>query len=334
MALCALFVACGNPNQRLDEYLFHDGPLFKLKVVRYYRNIPFKPLGEHAVVMCRSENTTTFPAHDRQDAGWRTLGAADVQGSENAREAALRVKDDYYVFDDHTLIVKMKAFNISFDACGHFINWDPGRLPRAMIEPVKNPDSCVPGGPADCRDADFEGNRAPRYERISVTGEGRVSFTARSPAFKGVESLRVQTLNNGAVWHVETVSLDADKQRLKTDTVRSLSMALLSKGMADISLMDWLESALPPRSMVIWPDVLTACGGQREAGARTSSGRCAEIRFSDIEGNSGALYITMNTDPENGPGAISFHSGVYGSGNKPRSVGSLADLRESLARVN
>ena len=75
LMLCTLIAACGNPNQRLDEYVFHDGPQFKLKVVRYYRNIPFNYLGEHAAVMCRSENTAEFPAHDQQDAGRRMLGA-------------------------------------------------------------------------------------------------------------------------------------------------------------------------------------------------------------------------------------------------------------------
>ena len=34
--------------------------------------------------------------------------------------------------------------------------------------------------------------------------------------------------------------------------------------MSDVSLMDWLESALPPRSMVIWPDALGACGETQE----------------------------------------------------------------------
>ena len=50
-------LACGEPNQRLDEYEFFQGPQFRLKVVRYYRNIPFNYLGEYAVVMCQSENT-------------------------------------------------------------------------------------------------------------------------------------------------------------------------------------------------------------------------------------------------------------------------------------
>ena len=317
--LCFLLIACGNPNQRLDEYVFYDGPQFRLKVVRYYRNIPFNQLGEQAVVMCQSENTMQFPAHDQQDAGWRMLGTGDAQDSKNAAEAALGMQDDYEVFDDHTLIAKMNVFNISFDACGHFINWDPGRLPQDMLNPVEKPDSCAPNGPVDCRYYDFEGDRAPRYEQIHIAGKGQVSFTARSKTFKDVEFLSVQTSNNGAVWHVDTVG--PDKQRLKPDTLRSLSMLSLEKEMDDISLMDWLESALPSRSMVIWPDVLGACGDQR----------CAEIRFNDSEGNSGTLYITMNTDSENSPGKVFFYSALYSSGDRSLPIGSLADLREILA---
>jgi hypothetical protein len=325
MTFCALLIACGNPNQRLDEYVFYEGPQFTLKVVRYYRNIPFNQLGEQAVVMCRSENTRDFPAHDQQDAGWRMLGAGDAQDSKNAEEVAVKMKGDYEVFDDHTLIAKINVFNISFDACGHFINWDPGRLPQAMIDPVEKPDSCAPNGPADCRYLDFEGARAPRYEQIRVAGNGQVSFTARSKTFKGVELLSVQTSNNGAVWHVETVG--PDKQKLKPNTVRSLSMQSLEKEMENISLMDWLESALPSRSMVVWPDVLGACGEQHGADEQSLSVPCAEIHFNDSEGSTGTLYIAMNTDSENG----SFHSGVYSSGGKSRPVESLAGLRESLA---
>jgi len=329
ITLCILLVACGNPNQRLDEYVFYDGPQFRLKVVRYYRNIPFNQLGEHAVVMCQSENTTKFPAYEQQDAGWRTLGAGGGQGSEDAREAAFMVKDDYEVFDDHTLIAKTTVFNISFDACGHFINWDPGRLPQAMINPVEKPDSCAPNGPADCRHYDFAADRAPQYEQISIAAKGRVGFTARSKTFKDVESLRVQTRNNGDVWHVETVGLA--RQRLDADAVGSLSMPLLERGMSDVSLMDWLESALPPRSMVIWPDALGACVEAQEDDGQVPSTPCAEIRFNDSEGNSGSLYIAINTDRENRPAEVSFHSGVYISGDRPRPIGSLTGLRESLA---
>ncbi len=314
----ALITACGNPNQRLDEYIFYDGPQFRLKVVRYYRNIPFNQLGEQAVVMCQSENTTEFPSYEQQDAGWHMLGAGDVQGSKTAKEAALRIKHDYEVFDDHTLIVKMSIFNISFDACGHFINWDPGRLPQALINPREKPDSCAPDGPVDCRHYDFEEEGAPHYEQIQVAGNGQVSFTASTPTFKGVESLYIETRNNGDVWHVETVG--SGKQQLKPDALRSLPVSALENGLEDVSLEDWFEAVLPARSMVIWPDILTSCGKQR----------CAEIRFNDSEGNSGTLYIAMHTDSAGIPGEVSFHSSVYNTGQTSRPIKSLASLRESL----
>jgi hypothetical protein len=279
--------------------------------------------------MCQSENTAEFPAHDQQDAGWRMLGAGSGQGSKNAEEAAVAVKDDYQVLDDHTLIAKTSVFNISFDACGHFINWDPSRLPQSLMNPVEKPDSCAPNGPVDCRYYDFEGDRAPRYEQIRVTARGQVSFTARSKTFKGAELLSVQTSNNGAVWHVETAG--SDKQGLKPDSIRSLPMQLLEKELDNTRLVDWLESVLPPRSVVIWPGVLSRCGEHQGTGEQTSSTPCAEIHFNDVEGNSGTLYIAMAIDSGNSPGKVSFHSGVYNSGGKSRSIDSLAGLYEILA---
>ena len=126
----------------------------------------------------------------------------------------------------------------------------------------------------------------------------------------------------------------ADKQRLDPDAVRSLSMPLLEKGMDDVSLMDWLESALPPRSMVIWPDALSACGEPQGADAQNRFPLCAEIRFNDSEGNSGALYIAVNTNQESRPGEVSFHSGVYLSGDRSRPIESLTSLPERLSADN
>jgi len=336
VTLSVLLAGCGNPNQRLDEYVFYDGPQFRLKVVRFYRNVPFDQLGERAIVMCRSANTADFPAKDPQDAGWRVLGSAHAQGSDNAKEAALEVKDDYDVFDDHTLIAKMTVLNISFDACGHFINWDPSRLPAAMIDPLEKPDSCAPNGPADCRYFDFEGNRTPRYEQIHVAGKGQVHFTVSSPAFRDVERLHVQTRNNGAVWHVQTVGektpgTSGSPSSARGEAVTSLSVSTLENSVEDVSLMDWFESVLPPGSMVIWPGSTVTCGNRHEPDWQTASARCAEIRFTDIEGNNGTLYIAMDTGPENKSGNVSFHSAVYRSGDESRVVGSLAGLREILA---
>jgi len=330
MLLLGLLAACGEPSQRLDEYVFYDGPQFRLKVVRYYRNIPFNYLGEHAVVMCQSESTGDSSGNDAADAGWRMLGEAPARGSRDAREVALGIRDDYQVLDDHTLIAKTSVFNISFDACGHFINWDPTRLPQAMIDAVQQPDSCAPAGPLDCRYSDFEGDRKPLYEQFSVASEGQVSFRARTPAFRGVQSLHVQTRNNGALWHVDSVDPDAGGLGLLPGTVRSLSMVLLEKGLADVSLMEWLESVLPPRSMVIWPDGLVACD-KRQGGRQGATLSCAQIRFNDSEGNSGMIYLALSPVSESGPIDASFHSGVYVTGGSPIQIGSLAGLQADIA---
>lgn len=331
LSLCALLVACGNPNQRLDEFVFYDGPQFRLKVVRFYRNIPFNQLGEQAVVMCQSDNTMESSGLDEQDAGWRMLGAGGEQDSNSARDVALRVQGDYQVLDDDTLVAITNAFNISFDACGHFINWDPSRLPNDMIAPLEKPDSCAPGGPADCSHYDFEGDRAPRYEQIYVPGKGRVSFTARSQAFRGAEWLRIETRNNGAVWHVDIVHPAADGQTLAPDNIRSLSVASLDKGLDDVSLADWFESVLPADSMVIWPDSPAGCGTRPGPDEDTFSAQCVEIRFNHTDGNSGTLYIAINSGQENRPLEASFHSATYVSGDRTRAVESLTGLREELA---
>jgi hypothetical protein len=329
--LCVLLAACGDPNQRLDEAVFYDGPRFKLKVVRFYRNIPFNYLGEYAVVMCRSETTGDYAGQGERDAGWRVLGEADARGSKDAWEVARGLQDDYLVFDEHTLIAGINAFNISFDACGHFISWDPARLPPAMIAAVQKPDDCAPEGPLDCRYVDFQGERKPRYDRISVAGTGQVEFRVRSAAFRGVQSLHVHTRNNGAVWHVETTGLGIGGQRLMPDSLHSLTLSMPETTAGDTGLMDGFEAALPPGSMVIWPDAAGACGGPAATGTQDPVPQCAEIRFNDGEGNSGAVYVRTETNPDNRPFAASLHSIVYVADDRPVPVRSLDDLRKILA---
>lgn len=327
-----LLSGCGNPNQRLDEYVFYEGPHIQLKVVRYYRNIPFNYLGEQAVVMCRSENTAHIQADDPQDAGWRILGAGSGHESKTARQAAAAVSPDYEIRGKDILISKQTVLNVSFDACGHFINWDPGRLPEAMIDRVEKPDSCAPDGPADCRYLDFEGDRAPRYEQIRVTGTDKVSFTVRSSAFRGIESLRVRSGNNSAIWHVQTTSLNIEDRRLDASTLPSIPVVRLDTGSDDARLADWLESSLPPGSILIWPDTLTECRDQSEAVKTSAAAACAAIRFNDSEGNSGMLYIEINPDAENSPGKPAFHSAFYKAGDQRLWLSSLTALRKTLSR--
>lgn len=331
LPLCLLLAACGEPNKRLDEYLFYAGPVLQLKVVRYYRNIPFNYLGEHALVMCRSEHTRDFQKDDAQDAGWRILGDAGGQGSQNAREVALVVQDNYRIINDHILVVKQQVLNISFDACGSFANWDPTRLPPGMVETVEKPDSCAPAGPVDCRYLDFDGERAPHYETIEIAAAGQASFTVISPAFRNVTSLQVRTRNNGVLWHVDTVLMDDAEQDLPAGTLQALSLPLPESGLETVTLEDWLESVLPPRSMVVWPRRTVGCNNTAALASPGATSQCAEIRFSDSAGNHGVISITVDDGLPDTAGKPSFHSAVYNTADASHPVKSLSQLRDLLA---
>ncbi len=317
--LYLLLAGCGQPNERLDEHLFYDGPQLQLKVVRYYRNIPFSQLGETAVVMCRSENTRDFPAADPQDKGWRILGEAGSNANHSVAEIAERMKSDYQVFDQRTLAASLQVLNISFDACGHFIGWDPARLPKAMIDAVKRPDSCAPQGIADCRYLDFEGDRTPRYSDLQVHAAKEVSFTASSAAFNGVQTLQVHTSDSGGLWHVDTLS--GDLRELDPAMLKTLSVS------GGAALTDWLAALLPSQSMLIWPDHLAPCGTDS-----SSAARCATVHFNDIDGNNGELNFAISGPAENAISEPAFHSGRYTQDQQSRSLGSLQELAEVLPR--
>ncbi|MCO6411363.1 MAG: hypothetical protein J5I92_01340 [Thiogranum sp.] len=327
LAACLLVTACGEPSKRLDDYLFYDGPVLQLKVVRFYRNIPFNYLGEHAVVMCRSEHTRDFRQDDARDNGWRILGDAGSQGSQDAREAALAVQDSYRVIDAHILVVTQQALNISFDACGSFSSWDPTRLPPGMIEAVEKPDSCAPAGPVDCRYLDFEGERTPRYDKIATAAAGQVSFNVVSTAFRDVQSLRVHTRNNGALWHVDTVTRDSTPAELQPDTLRALRLEVPAHG-EQPDLAQWLESVLAPRSMVVWPRHTTDCRDPAAAADASTTLQCAEIRFRDGAGNHGIISLALDSGPN---GAPSFHAAVYSTADASYPAKSLTRLRDLLA---
>ena len=57
---------------------------------------------------------------------------------------------------------------------------------------------------------------------------------------------------------------------------------------------------------------------------------CAEISFSDSEGNSGTVSISMAAGAENTADQVSFHSAVYTSADQTKPIGSLARLHERL----
>src|SRR5688572_33151381 len=116
--LAGLLVSgCGNRTRKLDETRFYDGPQFRLKLVRYYENLPFHYTGEVFRVQCASARTADFPGHETQDPGWVTLGNGGAIGSTNAGQLADRERRNYLVVDERTLVWLGTGFNISFDAC-------------------------------------------------------------------------------------------------------------------------------------------------------------------------------------------------------------------------
>src|SRR5688500_3715679 len=95
LLLVSLVAACSGGARKLDEAVFYDGPAFRLKLVRYYENLPFHYTGEIYRVHCGSAQTTQSPAHATQDAGWVTIENGGAIGSKSASELVERVRDSY-----------------------------------------------------------------------------------------------------------------------------------------------------------------------------------------------------------------------------------------------
>ena len=206
LLLLALLVSCGGRTRKLDEAVFYDGPQFKLKLTRYYENLPLHYVGEVYRVQCASPATAGSPAQKTQDSGWVTLGNGGAIGPRSAAELVDSVRDSYRVIDDETLVWTGNGFQVSFDACGQFQSWYPSRLPPEMIDPVEKPEWCAPAGTADCRNYDFFGDRHPKFEQIEVTPNGRVSFVVRTPALRPNGRLRVESADSGRTWRREVRS--------------------------------------------------------------------------------------------------------------------------------
>jgi hypothetical protein len=99
---------------------------------------------------------------------------------------------------------------VSYDACGQFWRWYPAHnLPAEMIDPAEKPEWCAPAGTADCRNFDWFGDRAPRFEHIEVRPNGHVSFIARSPAIRRSGAVRVESPDSGRTWVVRSWELGA-----------------------------------------------------------------------------------------------------------------------------
>jgi hypothetical protein len=202
LLLATVLASCGGGTRKLDEAVFYDGPEFKLKLVRYYENLPLHYVGEVYRVQCGSAQTAQSPAHATQDSGWVTIGNGGAIGSKSAAELVDRVRNSYRVIDERTLVWTGNGVEVSFDACGQFRSWYPANLPAEMINPVEKPEYCAPAGTADCRNHDFFGERTPRFEGIEVRPHGRVAFLARSAALRPNGALRVESADSGRTWSV------------------------------------------------------------------------------------------------------------------------------------
>jgi hypothetical protein len=193
-------IACSPTTRKLDEATIHEGPHFRLKLVRYYENLPFHYTGEVFRVQCSSARTTNSPGHKTQDPGWVELGGGGAIGSKSAAELAERERRNYIVVDEQTLVWLGNGVSVSFDACGQFRGWYPTSLPEELIDPAEKPEYCAPRGTADCRHYDFLGDREPRFEEIRVSPQGNISFVVRSKAFRHHKAVRVQSMDFGRTW--------------------------------------------------------------------------------------------------------------------------------------
>lgn len=205
---CVIFAflflfACSPSPRKLDEALIYEGRQFRLKLVRYFENLPLHYTGEVFRVQCSSMQTVESPANRTQEAGWVTLGNGSAIGSQSAAELADREGRNYLVVDEQTLVWIGTGVNVSFDACGRFRGWYPTALPEDLIVPVEKPDYCKPNGSADCRHYDFMGVREPRFEEIQVTPQGFISFIVRSKAIRNGKSVLVRSKDYGKTWQTK-----------------------------------------------------------------------------------------------------------------------------------
>lgn len=195
---------CSAGIEKLDEAVLHEGPEFRLKLVRYHENLPLHFVGEIARVQCASRATAGSKPHKTQDAGWVALGYGTRDGKTlSATLWAERERPNYRVFGPRTLAWVGNGVSVSFDACATFASWYPTALPVAWIDSAPRPEHCSPKGKTDCRYLDFEGARAPRYEDLRVTEQGEVAFTVRSSALKDGKQVRVASADFGRSWRIE-----------------------------------------------------------------------------------------------------------------------------------
>ena len=200
LLVIVLLFACSPSTRKLDEAMIYEGAYLRLKLVRYFENLPLHYTGEVFRVQYSSAQTGNFPAHKTQDAGWSSLGNGGAIGSKSAAELAERERRNYSVIDDRIVVWIGNGVNVSFDACGTFRGWYPTSLPQDVIVPTDKPDHCKPRGNADCRHYDFLGEREPRFEDVRVSPNGQISFVVSSKALRHGKAVRVESVDFGKTW--------------------------------------------------------------------------------------------------------------------------------------
>ena len=132
--------------------------------------------------------------------------------SKNAQEVVDYLKDEYLIMDERTVVKAGGGIGVSFDACGTFRHWSAVKLPLELINQIDKPDYCKPKGDADCRHYDFQGDRAPEIEDIRTDSSGRISFVARSKAFKDGAVYRIESQDSGRSWGYTRIAVNGEGQ--------------------------------------------------------------------------------------------------------------------------
>ena len=208
--LAGLFLASCDSIKRLDEQIFYEGPEVTLKLVRYYRNLFLSLNGEVYSVQCRSSETAGNKAGREQDQDWRTLSTGTALESKSAQEVVNDLKDEYLIMDERTVVKRGGGIGVSFDACGTFRHWGATKLPIELIDQIEKPSHCAPKGTGDCRHYDFEGDRAPQISDIRTEQSGRISFVARSKAFKDGAVFRIESQDSGRSWGYTRIAVNGE----------------------------------------------------------------------------------------------------------------------------
>lgn len=207
--LTLLLSACSKELRKLDEAVFLDTPQLKLKLVRYYENLPFSYSGEIYVTQCSSPNSKELSASNINAAGWLVIDRGAALDSKSAADVVEKVRHRYTVIGDGILYWSFVPLDISLDGCRTFITWSPVTLPGEMIIPAALPEHCKYDKEAVCARMygpmwpfQAEG-RLPHYFDVRATRSGEISFRIQSAAIKNGSVLFVTSHDGGKSWDVK-----------------------------------------------------------------------------------------------------------------------------------